>query len=228
MSGPVTPHRWPPVAVTSIRPRYRQSGFTLIELLVVAVIVGVLASIGLPLFQGYIRSVNLEKAVPHLQAISTKQQIRFNRSGSYLATLSEQDIIDRLGVDVSDAQDFCFMIFCTDNSVCQDASGTAATVGSLIATPTGNTPSYQILAVLRADTDTTVNGASRTCTVSTNPVKVDPSGWVGTAGAGSEGRVVILSYPPPQDGFDATTSIAGHSVRLDWSQGITKSDADTP
>lgn len=208
----------------------RQAGFTLVELLVVVVIVSVLASIGLPFFQGYILSVNLGKAAPHLLAISAKQQIRFNRSGSYLATLSEQEIIDRLGVDVSGAQDFCFMVFCTSTATCVDASGTAASAGSLISTPTGNTPAYQVVAVLRKDDDPTVDGAGSTCTVSTTNTKLAPSGWVNTAGtgAGGEGRVVILSYPPPPDGLDTSVTIAGHAVRLDWSQGIAKTDAERP
>jgi prepilin-type N-terminal cleavage/methylation domain-containing protein len=214
-------------------PRYRrhpQAGFTLIELLVVVVIVSVLASIGLPIYRGYILTVNLGKAVPYLLSISAKQQIRFNRTGKRLTTLSEQDIVDRLGVDVSGAQDFCFMIFCTDATACVDNTDTAATAGTLISTPTGNTPLYQVIAVLRQDDDATVNGAGSTCTVSTNAAKLVPSGWVNTngTGVGSEGRVVILSYPPPPDGLDTSVSVAGHAVRLDWSQGIAKTDAERP
>lgn len=208
----------------------RQRGFTLIELLVVAVIVGVLASIGLPIYQGYIRTVNLEKATPYLRSIATKQQIRFNRTGRYLTTLSEQDIVDRLGVDVSEAGYFCFMVFCADNTICVDNSEAAATAGSLISTPTGNTPSFQVIAVLRRVSDASVAGAGSTCTVSTSPAKADSTGWVNTngTGAGSEGRVLVLTYPPPPDGIDTTTTIAGHSVRLDWNLGIAKSDADLP
>lgn len=207
-----------------------ERGFTLIELLVVVVIVGVLASIGLPIYQGYIRTVNLEKATPYLRSIATKQQIRFNRTGRYLATLSKQDIIDRLGVDVSEAGDFCFMVFCADNTICVDNTEAATTVGWLISTPTGNTPSFQVIAVLRRVSDASVSGAESTCVVSTSPAKVDSAGWVNTtgSGAGSEGRVVVLTHPPPPDGIDTSTTIAGHSVALDWNFGIAKSDADLP
>jgi prepilin-type N-terminal cleavage/methylation domain-containing protein len=208
----------------------RRAGFTLIELLVVVVIVGVLASIGLPIYQGYIRTVNLEKAAPYLRSISTKQQIRQNRTGKYLATLSEQDIIDRLGVDLSGAGDFCFMVFCADNTICVDNTETAATAGTLIATPTGNTPSFQVIAVLRQVSDASVAGAGSTCTVSTSPAKTDSTGWVNTSGtgAGSEGRVVILTYPPPADGVAASVTIASHVVQLDWNLGIAKTDAELP
>lgn len=218
---------------TATRRRARRGlsrGFTLIELLVVVVIVGVLASIGLPIYQGYIRSVNLEKATPYLRSIATKQQIRWNRTGRYLTTLNEQDIIDRLGVDVSQAGDFCFMVFCADNTICVDNTDAAATAGALVSTPTGNTPSFQVIAVLRRVSDANVAGAGSTCVVSTNPAKSDSTGWVNTSGtgAGAEGRVVILSHPPPPDGTDSSTTIAGHSVRLDWNLGISKSDADLP
>lgn len=208
----------------------KREGFTLIELLVVVVIVGVLASIGLPIYQGYIRTVNLEKAAPYLRSISTKQQIRHNRTGKYLATLSEQDIVERLGVDVSGVGDFCFMVFCTDAATCVDNSETAASAGTLIATPTGNTPSFQVIAVLRQVSDASVGGASSTCTVSTSPAKTDSSGWVNTSGtgAGSEGRVVILTYPPPADGVATSVTIAGHAVQLDWNLGIAKTDAELP
>lgn len=216
-------------APIAARARARE-GFTLIELLVVVVIVGVLASIGLPIYQGYIRTVNLEKAAPYLRSISTKQQIRQNRTGKYLATLSEQDIIERLGVDVSGAGDFCFMVFCADSTICVDNTETAASAGTLISTPTGNTPSFQVIAVLRQVSDANVSGAGSVCVVSTSPAKTAASGWVNTSGtgAGSEGRVVILTYPPPPDGVATSVTIAGHSVQLDWNLGITKSDAELP
>lgn len=208
----------------------RREGFTLIELLVVVVIVGVLASIGLPIYQGYIRTVNLEKAVPYLRSIATKQQIRQNRTGKYLATLSEQDIINRLGVDVSGAGDFCFMIFCADNTICVDNAEAAATAGTLIPTPAGNTPLFQVIAVLRQISDASVAGAGSTCAVSTGPAKTDAAGWVNTSGtgAGGEGRVVILTYPPPADGVATSVTIDGHVVQLDWNLGITKTDAEVP
>jgi prepilin-type N-terminal cleavage/methylation domain-containing protein len=208
------------------------AGFTLIELMVVVVIVGILAAVGLPFYQGYVLSGNLNAAVPHLMMISSKQQIYYNRTGRFLATFNEQDLADKLGVDLSQVGDFCFMTFCTSSSQCGNASGASATTGSYIST--SNTPSYQVIGVLRlrlsdGSGSSTVSGAGSTCTVGTSPTKLSPSGWVRASGAGGEGRVVALSYPPPADGRAASsTTIGGHAVTLDWRQSVTLSDAQVP
>ena len=76
----------------------RQSGWTLIELLVVVVIVGVLASLSLPAFQGYLLAGRLDVAKPILLEIAAKQRMRKNERGTYFSnggnTLDEDDLIN--------------------------------------------------------------------------------------------------------------------------------------
>lgn len=221
--------------------RRPQGGWTLVELMVVLVIVGILASSGLGFFQGHILNANVGQATPYLQAIAAKNRLHFNRTGRYLASANEEEIQKKLGIDLSDAGDFCFMIFCTSATSCgsygsspySGSTPASATVGTLVTVPGSQGTAFQVVAVLRRKSTTgtttgSVSGAGTSCTPSyTNaPIKLEPSGWVAASGTkGGEGRVVILSYPPPPDGESTSTSVAGHSVTLRWNQGITLSDA---
>ena len=58
-----------------------QAGWTLIELLVVIVIVGILASLSLPAFQGYLLEGRLDSDKPILMEIAPKQRMRKNEKG---------------------------------------------------------------------------------------------------------------------------------------------------
>lgn len=217
--------------------RRAQQGWTLVELMVVLVIVGILASSGLGYFQGHILNANVGQAAPYLQAIAAKNRLHFNRTGRYLASASEEEIQKKLGIDLSDAGDFCFMIFCTAAATCgnYDSSGklNSATVGTLVTVPGSQETKFQVIAVLRRKSTTgtttgSVSGAGVACTPSytAEPRKLEPSGWVAASGTkGGQGRVVILSYPPPPDGESTATTVAGHAVTLRWNQGITLSDA---
>lgn len=221
-----------------VRPgRVRQSGFTLIELMVVTVIIGILASVGLGYFQDFLLAADVRQALPLLQNIAAKERVHYNRTGRYLASLNEEEIQRKLGVDVSDAGDFCFMTVCADATKCGNYGASpfsgalaAGTSGAFVTDGT-TTTEFQVIAVLRNTTGTTATGAGSTCNVSaTNPpVKKDPTGWVKSAGVkAGAGRVVVLSYPAPPDGLGSAIAIAGHAVTLDWISGVSISDAVTP
>lgn len=225
--------------------RRLQAGFTLVELMVVVVVIGILATVGGSFFQAHVLEANVGQALPYLNSIAAKNRIHYNRTGYYLATGSEEEIQKKLGVDLSEAGDFCFMILCESAALCANygttpfSSGTPTpgVHGSFVSIPVSTpavTTLFQVVAVLRqktsgAATTGTVSGAGSTCTPSylNAPLKQEPRGWVTATGAkGGQGRVAVLSYPPPMDGLDpSAATISGHTVQLNWRQGITLTDA---
>lgn len=223
------------------------AGFTLIELMVVIAIVGILASIGLPYFANFMLQGNLKQAVPLMQSIVAKERMHFNRTGYYLATGNEQQLQQKLGLDLHDAGDFCFMVMCVGTSSwsCGNYDGGSlstsdtdfgAMINTLDAGVTGHAPQFQVVAVLRAPgslpSDPTSVKPSTAPTVACSTVnvtnKMTPENWVVSAavgGKGSEGRVVVMSYPQAQDGTDANTTLNATTTGLTWFGGVTLSDA---
>ena len=61
-------------------------GFTLVELLVVIAIIGILAAIGIPMYQGYISEVRAKDAQNTLLSIAMAQQSYFNKEFCFYIT----------------------------------------------------------------------------------------------------------------------------------------------
>jgi len=217
------------MSTTTRAVRRLQAGFTLIELMVVMVIVGILASVGANIYTGHMRQANVSRAIPYLQNIAAKQRIHFNRTGKYINSEAEDVIQAKLGVNLTDAADFCFVTVCTDATagrcgkyadknaaLADDAAKTA--VGAV---PTGGSSSFQVVALLRNSTASPTGGVA--CTVATSG-KQTASGWVGTSGKGSAGRAAILNYPPVNGTKTGATVYSHEEFTLDWTDGITLSD----
>ena len=65
--------------------RVRQRGFTLLELAIVAILVGVLAAIALPAYQGQVRKGNRSAAQQFMQDVAIKEQQFLLDTRSYVA-----------------------------------------------------------------------------------------------------------------------------------------------
>src|SRR5471032_452969 len=173
--------------------RLRQLGFTLIELMVVVTVIGILAAIAIPAYRGYVREAHLNEAKPYLLDIASKERSYKVRNGVYCCAggkLDETVLTSGLNVDLNSTGNFCFVVICRDASLCASTNSTAFIAASQTGDPTVE---FEVWAILRATSTTTVSGPqSTTCTMSAS--KPTPTGWVAAANsalAGREGRVVV-------------------------------------
>lgn len=196
----------------------RTRGFTLVELMVVTVIIGLIASIGIPRFQEQLLISRLKEAEPYLQAIAAKQRINFVQTGQYVMSNNEQDIEDQLGVDLSATGSFCFMTHCT-GATCNAIAAVNGPVEALAETGQAGDVYFEVYAVIRASDnfDATARSGAATTACTAVADKVDPADWTGVdADAGSpQGEVVVLRYPAP------TNTLTDSTNAFVWTEGIT-------
>jgi prepilin-type N-terminal cleavage/methylation domain-containing protein len=203
----------------------RQSGFTLIELMIVVTIIGILATIAVPYYRGYVRQAHLAEAKPYMLDIASKQRSYKVRNGLYCcssSTFSEANLTSGLNVDLNGTGNFCFIVICRDSALCTTTTGT-----NFISASQGGDPTveFEVWAILRATSTTTVSGpSSTTCTMPAS--KPTPTGWVLASSStqpGREGRVVVYRYPPPPNRRD--TAAGTDSVFFYWLEGLSESHA---
>jgi prepilin-type N-terminal cleavage/methylation domain-containing protein len=202
-----------------------QRGFTLIELMIVVAVIGLLAAMAVPVFRGYIQEARLNEAKPYLLEIASRMRVHKARNGTYCCTgntFDESVMSSGLNVDLNSTGNFCFAVVCRDATIC---AGTTAT-NFIAASEAGDpTTEFEVWAVLRATSTTTVGGPqTTTCTMPA--AKLTPTGWVAAAASGQaarEGRVVVYRYPPPPNGRDAAAGT--DSVFFQWVEGISTSHA---
>ena len=65
----------------------RQSGITLIELLIVVIIIGILAGVGIPMYQEHTRSARRAAAQADLAEIASRQEQFFLNNRTYTTTI---------------------------------------------------------------------------------------------------------------------------------------------
>ena len=209
----------------SFRILREQRGFTLIELMIVVTIIGILATIAVPVYRGYVQQAHLAEAKPYLLEIASKERSYKVRNGLYCCTggnLSEATLTSGLNVDLNGTGNFCFVVICRDSSLCGSTSSTNFISASQSGDPTVE---FEVWAILRATSTTTVSGpSSTTCTMPST--KATPTGWVQASSStqpSREGEVVVYRYPPPPNRRDSAAGT--DSVIFNWLEGLSESHA---
>jgi len=104
--------------------RRNQAGFTLVELMIVVIIVGILAAVAIPMYQGATERAKASEAVAALGTIRGAMRVYYAEHGTYVnANFTDGDQVTNGSVlDVSDT-DLLGRYFSTD---CYTFNGDAA------------------------------------------------------------------------------------------------------
>jgi type IV pilus assembly protein PilE len=82
-------------------------GFTLAELMIVVAIVGILAAIAIPVYDGYVTRSRRAEAVTALETIALYEEKVFSETNSYE---SIQDLINNRGLPNQDTANYTFTV----------------------------------------------------------------------------------------------------------------------
>lgn len=77
-----------------------KKGFTLIELIVVIVILGIIAGVATPKLLGTIQSSKINTLMTNIATVENNAKIVFAESGGTLTTITEAQVIARLGANL--------------------------------------------------------------------------------------------------------------------------------
>ena len=114
----------------------RRKGFTLVELMIVVAILGIITSIAVPVYRGYLRGAKRQEAKSNLQTIRLLQEQYFADNRAYLAAADTNALKAALpGFEPGNTAALLY-----DYKVEAGSTGSIATSFLSTATPTANAP----------------------------------------------------------------------------------------
>ena len=127
--------------------RKNQGGFTLVELMIVVIIVGILAAVAIPMYQGATERAKASEAVAALGTIRGAMRVYYAEHGTYVnasftlnAQVTNGSILDVSDTDLlgryfsTECYTFDAVPTATTYSIHCDGSASTATYGSEVAT----------------------------------------------------------------------------------------------
>ncbi|MFI5461653.1 MAG: type IV pilin protein [Isosphaerales bacterium] len=155
------------------RSRSNRKGFTLVELAVVIVIIGVLASFGVPRFLNSVERSKAAEAMSYLAAVRSSQERYQAREGTYASTIPSLDIL------LSTPKYF------TVGTIAAGTTSSLQDSWTLTLTRSGSSAGYGAYTVTFTEqgydsTNSTIDGLP-----AINPMGTDPNGGSAAAGGSS-------------------------------------------